>query len=158
MKFGRIIMKQSKEEEEQPEFESRLHLCGYHVQSEEKVQLEVSKCERLNLELKIAQQESCDLYQQLQVRSLVHVPGHILLYILLTYGCGLGTVIMDMGPVISDGFCWLAKVWVCMMGWSRKWTANWVSSFFLLFFSRSWHMRRCCLHLQYVKKNKGFCS
>jgi hypothetical protein len=78
MKFGRIIMKQSKEE--QPEFESRLHLCGYHVQSEEKVQLEVSKCESLNLELKLAQQESCDLYQQLQVRLLVHLPGHILLY------------------------------------------------------------------------------
>ncbi len=70
-------MKQSKEEE-QPESESRLHLCGYHVQSEEKVQLEVSKCESLNLELKLAQQESCD--QQLQVRSLAHLPGHILLY------------------------------------------------------------------------------
>lgn len=73
-------MKQSKKEEEEPEFESRLHLCGYHVQSEEKVQLEVSKCESLNLELKLAQQESCDLYQQLQVRLLVHLPGRILLY------------------------------------------------------------------------------
>jgi hypothetical protein len=80
MKFGRIIMKQSKEEEEEPEFESRLHLCRYHVQSEEKEQLEVRKCESLKLELKLAQQESCDLYQQLQVRSLVHLPGHILLY------------------------------------------------------------------------------